>query len=192
MNDSIGAQTRPLGETQLFAVAKVASANQKVAVHVSFQSLNQKVNREDEPHTGPPVRDNNLYIALTLKVANHPSQSRNMQSPSNPKPKKQPKTQTPTPESRNLSTGKSRNLKIQTKKPQPNKPSIKRKPKLTRRLALTFLMVTFITHLSICLGREAEVEWDIVKLMLQNMVHLLIYLGNALRNQLRESVIGQK
>ena len=53
-------------------------------------------------------------------------------------------------------------------------------------------MVTFITLFSICLGREAEVEWDIVKLMLQNMVHLLIYLGNAPKNQLRESVIGQK
>gem|GEM_PF-3397585 len=59
-------------------------------------------------------------------------------------------------------------------------------------LAFLFLMVTFITLFSICLGREAEVEWDIVKLMLQNMVHLLIYLGNALKNQLRESVIGQK
>ena len=53
-------------------------------------------------------------------------------------------------------------------------------------------MVTFITLFYICLGREAEVEWDIVKLMLQNMVHLLIYLGNAPRNQLRESDIGQK
>ena len=59
-------------------------------------------------------------------------------------------------------------------------------------LGFLFWMVTFITLFSICLGREAEVKWDIEKLMLQNMVHLPIYLGNALRNRLRESAIGQQ
>ena len=60
------------------------------------------------------------------------------------------------------------------------------------KVAFLFKMVTFITTLSICLGREADSQWDIVKLTPQSMVVLLICLGNALRNLLRESDIGHR
>jgi len=77
-----------------------------------------------------------------------------------------------------LSSILEKNFQLQTIA-KPPKPSMQTPNKPKSHLAFlksqpqrfAFLMVTFITGFPICLGREADTLWDIVKLTLPNTVH---------------------
>jgi hypothetical protein len=60
------------------------------------------------------------------------------------------------------------------------------------QLSTPILTVTFITLVSYAKSREAELRWVIVKLTLQNMVHLPICLDTALKETLRGFASGRK